>query len=107
MNSDNLKYIYCDVDGTLLMWPTTPGSPKPGETPTINQPLVDALRAWQAKSGGRLVIWSRTGQAHAEMAGKLIGLDALCLAKPDLMIDDADPFMLKKKLLVVKPGQFA
>ena len=107
MSSAPTNTIFCDVDGTLLIWPTLAGSPKAGETPTINQRLVNALLAWQQKSGGQLVIWSRTGLDHARMCARLVGLDAICLAKPDMMIDDADAALLVKKFRVVKPEQFS
>lgn len=97
------NHVFCDVDGTLLLWPTVPGSPQPGETPTVNVELVEALRAWKRESGGTIVLWSRGGTAHADMARALCAIEAVCIAKPDLMIDDADPMLLKKKLLLVKP----
>jgi hypothetical protein len=100
------NHVFCDVDGTLLIWPTLPGSPRPGETPRVNTALVEALRAWQARTGGQLVIWSGGGAKHAEMARELCGLFAICLAKPEVMIDDAEPALLMKKLRAIKPEKF-
>ena len=98
--------VFCDVDGTLLFWPTIPGSPQPGETPKVNTALVDELLRWQRTSGGQLVVWSRGGREHAIRAAELCGLQAVCLAKPDVMVDDADPMRFRKKQLVVTPDTF-
>lgn len=100
------NHIYVDVDGTLLIWPTVPGSPRPGETPRVNKQLVRRLKDYQARYGAQLVIWTMGGTKHAEMARERCGLDgAICIAKPDLAVDDAgDGF--KKKLPVVLPADF-
>lgn len=99
------NHVFVDVDGTLLIWPTTPGSPRPGETPAVNADLVRRLKSWQAR-GMRIVIWTMGGVQHAELARDLCGLaGALCIAKPDIAIDDAgDGF--KRKLPVVLPAEF-
>lgn len=106
MGAGLTNHVFVDVDGTLLIWPTRAGSPGPGEVPKVNQPLVDQLKAWKVKTGGTLVIWTRGGTAHAEMARKLCGLDAICVAKPEVTIDDADAPLLAKKLRIVKPHEF-
>lgn len=97
------NHVFVDVDGTLLIWPTRAGSPLPGETPMVNLPLVAALRRWAA-AGGRIVIWTMGGLAHAEMARQLCGLDAICIPKPDLVVDDGP---LLKKFPVATPTGFA
>lgn len=93
---DNTPTIYCDVDGTLLFWPgEDPGCPPMdaddpllGQAPVINQPLVDALKAWHAK-GNVLVVWSRAGGAHARKAAEMCGLSPdACLPKPRIAFDD-------------------
>lgn len=100
------NHVFCDVDGTLLIWPTKPGSPRPGEVPQVNRRLVTEIKRWQQRSNGILVIWSRRGLEHARMAMNLCGLDAVCVAKPDIMIDDADPMTFRKATLLCTPQQF-
>jgi hypothetical protein len=96
-------HVFVDVDGTLLIWPTRPGSPRPGETPSVNRPLVDALKRWTA-TGGRVVIWTMGGIAHAEMARELCALDAaVCMAKPDIVVDDGD---VLRKMPFASPAAF-
>lgn len=100
------NHVYVDVDGTLLIWPTRPGAPQPGETPRVNSALVDCLKSWQRSSGGRIVVWTMGGCAHAEMAADLCGLESVtCIAKPDLVIDDGPEFF-KRKLPVQSPEEF-
>lgn len=79
------NHLYVDVDGTLLIWPTNPGSPRPGEQPRINVELVECIKRWQSVSGGQLVIWSMGGVKHCEMAAELCGFIGVCIAKPDLI----------------------
>lgn len=90
----NTPVVYVDVDGTLLLWPGKAGRvPRPGEAghgelPTLNQPLIDALKRWH-RDGKVLVLWSRGGTEHCRFAAKLCGLDPdACLPKPKLAIDD-------------------
>lgn len=98
-------HVFVDVDGTLLIWPTNPGAPRPGEVPTVNTRLVAMLKEAQRR-GLKVVIWTMGGQAHAEMARRLCGLEgAICIPKPDIVIDDAPDFF-KKKLPAVKPEFF-
>jgi hypothetical protein len=95
------------VDGTLLMWPTKAGAPRPGETPTVSTRLADELRRWQKESGGQLVIWTKGGTAHAEMAARLAGIKgAICIAKPDCFIDDASPEKLMRRFSYCSPSSF-
>ncbi len=87
------RTIYVDVDGTLVFWPgNRPGRyPRKGESgygedPAINAKLVERLNA----SDADIVIWSRSGKAHAEWAAKYCNINAIaCLSKPNLMVDDS------------------
>lgn len=100
--------IFVDVDGTLLLWPTVAGAPRPGEVPTVNQPLVDAIKRWlYADTARRLVIWTMGGTEHAVMAATICGLPmAICLAKPEFIIDDADAKLFHKKHFATHPDAF-
>ena len=103
--------ICVDVDGTLLIWPTVPGSPRPGETPKVNAALVAALRRWKQANPSRvLVVWTMGGAEHARMAVKVAGIGDLCnfaMAKPVAFIDDAPADLLKRKRVnVVHPDAF-
>lgn len=86
--------IYCDVDGTLLIWPNVAGRPGRGaddivnEEPKINVGLVQRLKAWKKETGGTIIIWTGGGKEHAEYARRLTGLDAVCLSKPKYVVDD-------------------
>lgn len=120
------NHVFVDVDGTLLVWPTKPGSPhsleleaarrfargeplsalQAARLPRVNAELVRALKLWQEQTGGTIVIWTMGGRAHAELARTLCWLDgAVCIAKPDLAVDDAGE-AFRKKLPVCLPGDF-
>lgn len=122
-------WVYVDVDGTLLLWPTDPGSPLPREVeaarrkayglnlapgteaylPRVNTTLVNELLRWAAKRKGVVAIWSMGGAEHATLARKLCGLDnfswVICLAKPDMMVDDGARHLMAKHPVVL-PGDF-
>ena len=103
------NHLYCDVDGTLLIWPTKPGAPQPGEIPKVNAELVANVKAWHKDSGGVLVIWSMGGPAHAVMARDLceFGVErVICIGKPDLAIDDNPHVWGKRGPLVSAPEAF-
>lgn len=120
------NHLFVDVDGTLLIWPKTPGSAEgvvrtnaiaaragePHDTailPKVNKRLVEQLRAWHA-AGGVIVIWTLGGKAWAEMARDFCGLQGLerviCMAKPDLAIDDNPHLWGEGSVLVVAPDAF-
>lgn len=101
------NHLYVDVDGTLLIWPTVAGSPRSGETPKVNEALVDCIKRWLKVSKGRLVIWSMGGPEHAELAATLCGFDTcICIAKPDLVIDDAAHKLFMPKFPGMLPEAF-
>jgi hypothetical protein len=92
---DETPAVYVDVDGTLVFWRgcTDPGDPYTGvegeRYPEINQPLVDRLKRFHVPGQTCLVVWSRTGGAHAKRIADLCGLNPdACLPKPRLCIDD-------------------
>lgn len=114
--------VYVDVDGTLLLWPTVQGSPRPEEVrnaqdkvlgrphtpvmlPTINRRLVAELHRWyisRAAHGGKplIVIWSMGGHDHAQLAADLCdfpkAMRVCCMPKPDMMVDDGAAIFFKK-----------
>lgn len=93
-------HVYVDVDGTLLSEPNEHG------VYGVNWRLVAKLKKWMA-AGGKVVIWTMGGVHHAEMARGLCGLEgAICVAKPDLMIDDASAKFFWKKHRIVLPDEF-
>ena len=87
--------IFCDVDGTLLIWSgphpgrvPRPGEAHHGEPPMVNTPLVESLRLWQ-EPGRYLAIWTRGGADKAREAAERCGLVAdAYLLKPRLAIDN-------------------
>lgn len=122
-------HLYVDVDGTLLIWPARGGGATHAETmaarklwrdeplteeerrhlPVINAELVRRINAWQAaRPTGTLVIWSLGGTEHAKMARDLCGFPSgtPCIAKPDLMVDDAAGETFAKKFPMVHPDAF-
>lgn len=120
--------LFVDVDGTLLMWPEPgrPGGPTADQRlqlatqlligilqwpgmPTINRRLVHEIKEWHRASGGTLVIWSMNGAAHATGARDLCEFGkegVLCIAKPDLAIDDNPHVWSKGSMLVAAPDAF-
>lgn len=122
------NHLFVDVDGTLLMWPAPgrPGAPTDEQRhrliaallagvkewdgmPTINRRLVESVKAWHAASGGTLVIWSMGGTPHAIAARDICDFGServLCIAKPDLAIDDNPHVWGKRGVLVDSPDAF-
>lgn len=80
-------HVFVDVDGTLLDWRGAVCGTWEAK-PTINQRLVAELKKWKEKRGGTLVVWSTGGPSHAKRAADYCGLDALCIGKPDIAVDD-------------------
>jgi hypothetical protein len=130
-------WLYVDVDGTLLLWPTDPGAPRFEEieetrkwienpmdpkinsalVAKINVGLVAAILVWLAERrlhGGepKVAIWSMGGQDHAALAFRMCFArvqiernDFVCLAKPDLMVDDGARHLMAKHPVVL-PHEF-
>lgn len=104
------KTVYCDVDGTLLIW----RGPKPGSDTgqgfDVNWPLVSALRVWlQADPANRVVIWIMGGIPHSREAQEACGMNwsqVSCAAKPDLIIDDAKHEKLFARIRAILPHEF-
>lgn len=124
-------HVYVDVDGTLLLWPTKAGSPKPIEIealrcvlaggsaprehlPAVNTRLVVQLTQWYFKRVAAdgvpvLVIWTMGGPPHADMARRWCNFDTrmhiMCVGKPDMMVDDGGARFLPKHPVVL-PHEF-
>ena len=96
MGSASTNTICVDVDGTLILWPGKAGRvPRDGQGRmvydiyTVNHALVKALKRWRERTSGQIVIWTWGGKEHAERAAKWCGIDhAVCIGKPDYVIDD-------------------
>lgn len=99
-------HLYVDVDDTLFM-----GN---GSGP-VNWPLVEEIKKWysQREAAGAepcIVIWTMGGAAHAEEAMMKCDLDmgfrVVCIAKPDLMVDNGGHQWFYNKFRVVLPEAF-
>jgi len=129
-------HVCVDVDGTLILWATGPGSCTEAEVaaatrnisaiaerraeeipaedrhlvPRVNWPLVEELKKWANRRDGTIVIWTMGGPKHAELAMMLCGLDmgyrVECIAKPDLIVDDAGHDKLFARHRAVLPHEF-
>jgi len=107
------KSVFCDVDDTLIKWPTKKRSfqdnPKAiklnflGNKMTV-LPLEENIAKLKSfhKKGYEIVVWSLSSKQWAEYIVKKLNLTNyvdVCLSKPDFYIDDKDAaeFMLPDK----------
>lgn len=103
MKPKDRKYLYSDIDETLLIWPVNPMIPQPGHigiefhgTTYYLKPHehnINTLKSYK-DLGYTVVLWSLGGEAWAKLACKALGLKKhvkYCLAKPNLIIDDLEP----------------
>jgi hypothetical protein len=82
--------------------------------PRVNWDLVEELEAWAARRNGTIVIWTMGGTSHAELAMRCCdwdrGEDAFpkvrCIAKPDVMVDDAKHEKWTARHRVIQPHEF-
>jgi len=98
------KFLYSDVDETLLLWPENPHEPKNSECIKIpfngidyylkpHKKNIELLKNC-ANMDYRVVLWSMGGERWAKEVCKVLDLENYvdyCLAKPDLILDDLNP----------------
>lgn len=94
-----LRWLYCDLDGTLTTTPDAPNGP-------VRQDVIDKLRGLIAQ-GVRVVLWSANGDAYCAAFAKRHGIAAhACLRKPDLIVDDNLGIRPRQSMGVITPEQF-
>lgn len=92
MNADRYGSIFVDIDGTLTADGEVPWGEPRGDRIAELKRLIEI--------GVDVVIWSGRGKSYAEKFAERYGIyPVLCLAKPDLIIDD-NPNIRPRELIV-------
>ena len=88
----NKDWVFCDCDGTLVLWGDEDhGIPHDG-FPEPNKNLIRALRAWKSLNEFKtLVVWSGEGADHAQWVVQFCQINDITdfvLCKPQIILDD-------------------
>ena len=100
----NSNTVYCDIDGTLIIWPGGKGgstkiAKREKLSPKINNIVVDILKSEKSK-GSTIILWSAGGKEHCKWSAEFCGITNIVdvyLRKPNIFIDDNHKWISNKR----------